>query len=363
MRSLSARLLAFVLVAAVVAIAEPAPSVTREEVDAACAESEQALARVETGQARLDEAVAAYLDAAHRLEDAAFAEFGLRSDLDEQSRQVRTTRAEVSERAVELYMASASLSADALFAAPSLDAFLTGQKAVTAASEEDLALADDLEAMSAEMDDLRAELTRASEELEVIRDEMEAWASETQTLLNQALSAYWELSDECSRLYDEYQAEQRRLAAERAARAAGAAGGIPAEATPGFLCPMSGPIAFINDWGFPRSGGRTHKGTDLFAPVGHPQVAVADGTVQLLNGGLGGIGVWLNADYGIRYYYAHLNGYAPGLTDGQRVTTGDVIGYTGNTGNARTTPSHLHFGIKTADGWVNPYPTLARTCG
>ncbi|MDH3539469.1 MAG: M23 family metallopeptidase [Acidimicrobiia bacterium] len=365
MRSLSARMLAVLLIVGTMSfLGQPAPSVTRDEVDAACASSDAALARVEHGQARLDEAVAAYADANARLEQAAYEELGLRAALDDRSATVREARQLVSDRAVDLYMAGAAFSPDSLFAAPDMDAFLTGREAVAAVTEGDLEMADELEHLAAELEVLRADVDAKAAELVVIRQEAERWKLETDQLLTLALSSYWELSEECSKLYDEYQAQLRREAAARAARAAGAAGGIPPEATPGFLCPMSGPIAFINDWGFPRSGGRTHKGTDVFAPSGHPQLAVADGTVQLLNGGLGGIGIWLNSDYGVRYYYAHLSAYAGGLIEGQRVTTGDVVGYTGNTGNAATTPSHLHFGIRDAGGgWVNPYPTLARNCG
>ena len=58
------------------------------------------------------------------------------------------------------------------------------------------------------------------------------------------------------------------------------------------------------------------------------------------------------------YYYAHLDSYARGLAIGDRVTTRTVLGYVGTTGNAAGTPPHLHFGVYTANGAINPLPLL-----
>lgn len=137
------------------------------------------------------------------------------------------------------------------------------------------------------------------------------------------------------------------------------------DAMSSFLCPIAGPVAFINDWGFPRSGGRTHEGTDLFADYGTPIVAIADGmvtTMRVLDEGLGGLSVTYNVD-GHRFYNAHLSAVAEGVRDGARVQAGDVIGYVGDTGNARGTPPHDHFGwYPPGGGAVNPYPLLSAAC-
>ncbi len=94
---------------------------------------------------------------------------------------------------------------------------------------------------------------------------------------------------------------------------------------------------------------------------GHPLVAVQDGIVRLRTVNLGGIVVYLYDDAGNRYYYAHAAGYAPGLTNGQRVSRGQVIAYVGSTGNAGG--PHLHFQIHPNGGAaVNPYPTLREAC-
>lgn len=98
-------------------------------------------------------------------------------------------------------------------------------------------------------------------------------------------------------------------------------------------------------WGDARDGGRRdHHGLDIFAPRGTPVVAVRPGTVtSVRETGIGGKQVWLRDAAGHNFYYAHLD--AQLVRDGQRVAPGDTLGRVGNTGNARTTPPHLHFGI------------------
>jgi len=127
------------------------------------------------------------------------------------------------------------------------------------------------------------------------------------------------------------------------------------------VCPVAGVAVFVNDWGAPRSGGRTHKGTDMLAARDTPLVAVVSGTVQWDDDVLGGIGAWLIGDDGVGYYYAHMSrreGAAP-----RRVARGEVIGFVGDTGNAAGGPPHLHFGVRAQSGeMVNPYPTVRALC-
>jgi peptidoglycan LD-endopeptidase LytH len=113
-------------------------------------------------------------------------------------------------------------------------------------------------------------------------------------------------------------------------------------------------------WGAPRSGGRTHKGIDIFARRGTPIYAAAAGFVlRTGNSELGGNYVYTVGAGGRRYYYAHLDSFASNIEYGTPVTTETVIGYVGNTGNASTTPSHLHFGLYIpGEGAVNPFSLL-----
>jgi murein DD-endopeptidase MepM/ murein hydrolase activator NlpD len=113
-------------------------------------------------------------------------------------------------------------------------------------------------------------------------------------------------------------------------------------------------------WGAARSGGRRHEGIDIFAKEGTPIHAVAGGKiVRGFHNDLGGNVVRIQGDDGNFYYYAHLkDGSTDGLRLGQRVKAGDVIGQVGNTGDARTTPPHLHFQVQVDGKWVNPYTFL-----
>jgi murein DD-endopeptidase MepM/ murein hydrolase activator NlpD len=140
----------------------------------------------------------------------------------------------------------------------------------------------------------------------------------------------------------------------------GAAPEHPLAAAAGWRFPVAGDHNFIDSWGFPRSGGRLHKGADIFAAWGTPIVAIERGVISRIGtNSLGGLVVWLQGESGNAYYLAHLAGYAPGLAVGQVVDSGSLVGYVGNTGNAVTTPPHLHFEVHPGGGdAVNPYPLL-----
>jgi peptidoglycan LD-endopeptidase LytH len=122
------------------------------------------------------------------------------------------------------------------------------------------------------------------------------------------------------------------------------------------------PYDLSNSWGDDRDGGRRkHKGIDIFAPKGTAIVAVADGILSYIGEQpKGGNCLWLTTEEGTSFYYAHLDRWAPGLYEGMEVRSGDLLGFVGNTGNAKTTPSHLHFGVNEDDEMVNPYPILTK---
>lgn len=128
----------------------------------------------------------------------------------------------------------------------------------------------------------------------------------------------------------------------------------------------------LNNFGAPRSGGRTHQGVDIMASLGQEVYAMADGTLtkQIFAGTTSGAlsgNSWtltLPARPGATtppgyYMYAHLSAFAPGLTVGSLVTTGQLIGYVGDTGNPGAGNYHLHFEIHPTGGAaVNPLPLL-----
>ncbi|MCI1187695.1 M23 family metallopeptidase [Hymenobacter sp. DH14] len=115
-------------------------------------------------------------------------------------------------------------------------------------------------------------------------------------------------------------------------------------------------------WGADRDGGaRRHEGIDIFAPRGTPAIAATDGFITRTGETpLGGRVVWLaDAAHGEHLYYAHLDKQL--VSPGQHVRAGDTLGLVGNTGNARTTAPHLHFGIyRSGRGAVDPFPFVQR---
>jgi len=127
------------------------------------------------------------------------------------------------------------------------------------------------------------------------------------------------------------------------------------------VCPVAGPTTFTNTWLTPRSGGRQHKGVDIFAEEGTPVA----GDVELAEDTLGGLSFHLWGDDGNYYYGANLADYAGAS---RRVAGGEVVGYVGRTGNAADTAPHLHFEIQpgrsrdAGPNPVDPTPSTSSAC-
>lgn len=114
-----------------------------------------------------------------------------------------------------------------------------------------------------------------------------------------------------------------------------------------------------NTWHAPRSVDRLHEGQDIFAPRGTPTYSATRGYIYNIGqNGLGGQTVSVIGAGGRVYYYAHFDSYAPGISEGDYVTPQTVLGYVGTSGNAQGTPPHLHFGVYTPTGAINPLPLL-----
>ena len=140
-----------------------------------------------------------------------------------------------------------------------------------------------------------------------------------------------------------------------------------AHLTPGgYVFPVYGPASFTDTFGAARADVGWHHGEDIFAPLGAPILAVADGTVFSVGwNDIGGNRFWLRDEKGNEFYYAHLSAYSPLAKNGARVHAGAVIGFVGNTGDAEFTPTHLHFEIHPVallglgyDGVIAPYKYL-----
>jgi murein DD-endopeptidase MepM/ murein hydrolase activator NlpD len=132
----------------------------------------------------------------------------------------------------------------------------------------------------------------------------------------------------------------------------------------GFVFPVGEPYNFGDSFGAPRMLGteyeHAHQGTDIMAPMGTPLYACERGVIGRMGGDvLGGIKLWVKGESGTFYYYAHLAGFAEGMHEGKVVEAGDLVGYVGDTGNAKGGAPHLHFEVRPGGGQpVNPYPLL-----
>jgi murein DD-endopeptidase MepM/ murein hydrolase activator NlpD len=218
-------------------------------------------------------------------------------------------------------------------------------------------LREDAEALATELAAQEAEQAELVEQLRAETDQVEA-------ALERVSARAAELSRE---LTERRRAAEAAAAAARGSSATSGSGGGP-DISDG-VCPVVGAVAgrdFSNDWGYPRSGGRTHQGNDIFADAGTPIVAVQDGVVIRANRndtGLGGLSVTYRTADGSEWYNAHLETVVAGIEPGVAVARGQIVGTVGNTGNARTTPPHNHFGRKFDGTWVNPWPTISPLCG
>jgi peptidoglycan LD-endopeptidase LytH len=150
---------------------------------------------------------------------------------------------------------------------------------------------------------------------------------------------------------------ERRSVAERAAAPFRYAALLAKEPEAKIQIPIRAVKArqITDTFGAPRGSDRTHQGQDIFAPRGTPVYSATEGYVwRIAENNLGGNTVWVIGAGGRVYYYAHLDGYAPDLKTGDPVTTDTVLGFVGDSGNAKGTPPHLHFGVYTSGGAINP---------
>jgi murein DD-endopeptidase MepM/ murein hydrolase activator NlpD len=355
----------------------------REEAEQAAAD---AAARRAAALSNVDEAVLAYEEVNAQYRDLIYRTGVLRSRIDAYQIEVTRLRETVRDRAVDAYMFGRDRTDVGMFiSSEEAQSAILAREVLAQAVISEAGSVDALEAATAEMERLREQLRTDTAEANDLRIEAEAIADRMYELLGvaedhvaaaeadvaQADEEVQEAAAEVQQLEAERaeeirRAEEARRRAEAIARAlqGPAAQGVSDDITPGFLCPVAGPSAFTDTWGAPRSGGtRTHKGVDMMGARGTPLVAVGNGYITTSYGVLGGNIVWLHADHGVSYFYAHLDGYPGSLVSGQRVARGDVIGYMGDTGNPAPGAYHLHFGIYPGGASaVNPYPTVARHC-
>lgn len=279
-------------------------------------------------------------------------------DIETRTRDLERRRSRLKARVVEaaqnLYRQGSADMLEMLLTADSLAELSTRAETLSRVSSRDTQAFIDYARTERELAALRSELEVRRRELETTRERLMAEADRLQTQF-----------DDVSEEYEDLQA---RLAAQaRRAQAAAASGPAlaPAPVAPvrvsgDMTCPVAGAHSFVDSWGAPRSGGRTHEGTDMMAAYGTPIVAVVSGSITYAGYG-GSAGNWLilSGDDGNSYWYMHNQS---NIVTGGRVTAGEQIATVGDTGNAVGTP-HLHFEYHPGGGGpVNPYPLLVQIC-
>ncbi len=313
--------------------------------------------------------------------------------------KIAETETKLEEVAVEMYMGSSSVASIQVLFSAAGESYGAGIEYLRNVKGNDIDVINQLRSFREELDRQTGRLEEASAEQEVLTAELEAQAGELQGRLVEAQAVYDQLvaqqaAEEAARRAAE---EAARRAAEEAARQATTTTVAestetteeepdtptettvpPDEPTPttlppedpppppnpgGGTCPVAGAVSFSDSWGDARSGGRAHQGVDMIAARNTPIVAIYSGTIdRLTNGNLSGLAIWLRANNGDLFFYAHLESFAD-VSDGQSVSEGQVIGYNGSSGNAPDFLPHLHFEWHPGGGAaVNPYSLVRGLC-
>lgn len=285
------------------------------------------------------------------------------AELDRRISEIEENNSELLDRAVqrarELYMGGNLGMLDTLLSARDFNELSTELEYATRVSDNDSMLF--------------VQHSRIAQELRVARSEAEERAEDLGRVRDSLASTSDELQEKFRDAQDDYEALKERLAEEQREAAASAAAGAPAPSSPvsrvntpsiptgGMTCPVAGPNSFIDSWGYPRSGGRTHEGTDIMAASGTPVVAITDGAITYAGYG-SSAGNWLilSGSNGHGYWYMHND---RNLVTGGSVQAGEQIATVGNTGNASGGAPHVHFEYHPGGGGpINPYPMLADLC-
>jgi murein DD-endopeptidase MepM/ murein hydrolase activator NlpD len=326
-------------------------------------------------------------------------QFALEQEISDLGTSIEVARAKIAETekkleevAVEMYMGSSSAASIQVLFSASDESYGAGIEYLRNVNGNDVDVINQLRSFREELDRQTGRLEEASSEQEVLAGELQARLVEAQAVYDRLVAQ--QAAEEAARRAAEEEA--RRRAAEEAARQATTTTvaettetteadsdtptettvppdeptetTVPAEEPPppspsGGTCPVAGAVSFSDSWGDSRSGGRSHQGVDMIAARNTPIVAIYSGRIdRLTSGNLSGLAIWLRADNGDLFFYAHLESFAD-VSDGQSVSQGQVIGYNGSSGNAPAFLPHLHFEWHPGGGAaVNPYSLVRDLC-
>jgi peptidoglycan LD-endopeptidase LytH len=327
------------------AVSAAAPVVADTEGDL-----ENAKAALAAKQADLNLAAAALNQAEADLAQTQDQIAATRESIERLQGRIGAIRERLARRAVEAYKSGAGGAIEMLLTSTSFGEFSDRLEFLGSIAESDTSLVVEVEVSEEELQRKRGDLAVLAERQSAEAVRLEAQRGAAASRVEDLARAVDELTAE---LKKEEAAERALVLLGQSPQPGGAAGGILER------CPVAGPNSFVDSFGWPRSGGRTHQGIDLIAPLGTPVVAAHAGAVSHSSSSLGGIQAYVRAGNGDYTFYAHLSSYSGA---GGSVSAGTVIGYVGSTGNAGST-NHLHFEYHPGGGSaVNPYQMLLSVC-
>jgi murein DD-endopeptidase MepM/ murein hydrolase activator NlpD len=326
--------LAFALVLGAALVSVPAHASTESELDAA-------RDRLEGARTELRRVTEAWQETEARLARAQDAASEAREEIERLEGELASIQQSLNDRVAAAYMSGGSFSMGALLTSDSFQDATDRLQYTLSVVQGDADLATEVgvkaEELRREEDRFREAARReaaASADLDDQRDQLSAWVTE--------------LNDVVADLLAELEAQEEALLG---------LGSVVLGSGAIQTCPVAGNTSFVDSFGWPRPGGRTHQGIDLIAAAGTPVVAVAPGSARTASSVLGGSGVVVQHGNGDWTFYAHLSSYGKLGA----VSTGTVIGYVGSTGT--TTVNHLHFEYHPNGGAaVNPYAMLLAVC-
>ena len=392
------------LVAMLIALCALVPMASSQNVRADESDAQKAAREIADARDRANRAADAYFAAESQLD-------GLQVEADELVAQISDLESQVAELQDRVQQVAVNrFTRSSAAASPLLNGFASAEEQMQVSAFTEV-ITDTSEADFDQFDSLNRDLDKKNDELVAKHAQTEAQQANAAALRDQATAEVANLKVvEAQRLKDDavrkaLVAEERTRAAQNAAQAAqqsaaspstvvdddidalsqdpenpaiaaevgsggqtggGGSGGRPGGAGGedyggvGWVCPTGdAAVGFGDTWGAPRSGGRRHEGVDMIGPRGTPILAIVDGFAVSGERELGGHTIHFVGSDGNNYFYGHLDAY--GLLGD--VHAGDIIGYMGDTGNAKASTPHLHFEIHPGGGVaVNPYPTVRAHC-
>jgi murein DD-endopeptidase MepM/ murein hydrolase activator NlpD len=333
---------------AALALALPARADTESEMEAA-------KARVADVRARLSAVTLRWQETETELAQTQAAVAQARQRIAELESRLQGIKARLDRRVRAIYIGGGTETLGALLGSTTFTDFADRLQFATNIAQGDEDLATEVAVQSEQLTRERARYVAQAELQADAAAALEDQKASIGSLLQEAQDLYDEL-------YQEFQDEQARQALQLPAQASGGGGGGGSYPVGGSgaisICPVQGPVSFVDSFGWPRPGGRTHQGIDMMAPYGTPVVATHDGNAVRAPNTLGGNAVILyHAGSSDWTYYAHFSSYGAA---GQ-VGAGTVIGYVGSTGD--TSVNHLHFEYHPGGGAaIDPYGMLLAVC-